>query len=724
MDLSVCLLWHMHQPVYLDAEAGEYILPWVFLHGVKDYYEMARHLEAVPEMHVTVNFVPSLLDQLAAYGPPGSEPADRFLRHYLADPGKMDAAARNFLVHNFFSAHLERQILASPRYAELFQAVHGGRAPQAATLDAQDLLDLQTWFLLAWCGETLREADPVIAGLISQDRHFTAADKRALLTRMQRAVMEVVPRYRALAERGQIELSFTPYFHPILPLLCDTDAGAASNPTTRLPRQRLQRPGDAAEQIRRGRVRHREVFGVTPQGCWPSEGSVSQAAVELLVAEGVTWAASDERVLFASLGKPGRDGDNTCAPPDLYRGYHAPGDAGRLNLFFRDLPLSDRIGFVYSRWEERTAVADFLARLREIRHSLKGSARNPVVSVILDGENAWEFYPANGRPFLLALYRALVATKGVVPRTFSEAIAADCDMASLERLHPGSWINGNFNIWVGHPEKNLAWEWVSRGVEAIEGNGAVSPEARAAAYRALLAAEGSDWFWWFGDDHYSAHDGLFDHLFRAHLREVYRQLDLPVPDGLHLPIARLRRAQLEMPKGLISPTIDGTGIRYLDWLSGGRLALYQAGAMHPGDCSFTTLRFGFDAECLYLRLEAPQAVADMAGEEFALLFFFEGRGGGAASRVRLTLDEQGRPVLHVIGDVEDDGVAPGSESVGRAGLGEVLEVALPLVALGLRAGDTFHLSFNLVGETRLPLEGPVELTVPAATDYLLDAWMV
>ncbi|HEX9593528.1 MAG TPA: glycoside hydrolase family 57 protein [bacterium] len=722
MDLSVCLLWHMHQPVYLDAEVGEYLLPWVFLHGVKDYYEMARHLEAVPEMHLTVNFVPSLLDQLEAYGPPGSVPNDRFLRHYLADPAQMETGARDFLIHNFFSAHLQRQILPSPRYGELFQTAHGGRGRKAASLDVQDLLDLQVWFLLAWCGDTLREEDPFVAGLIDQDRHFTAADKRALLTRLQEVIAEVVPRYRALAERGQIELSFTPYYHPILPLLCDTDTGAMSNPATHLPRQRLRRPGDAAEQVRRALRRHQEAFGAPPRGCWPSEGSLSQEVVELLATAGVGWAATDERVLFASLAKPGRDGDSAAAPVELYRAYRAPGAAGGLTLFFRDQPLSDRIGFTYSHWDEDKAVTDFLDRLREIQRSLKGRAERPVVSIILDGENAWEFYRANGRPFLLMLYRALVQEKGLVPHAFGEALAAGCDSAPLERLHPGSWINANFNIWVGHPEKNLAWEWVSRGVEALENDGAAPPAARDAAYQALLAAEGSDWFWWFGDDHYSAHDTVFDHLFRTHLREVYRRLDLEVPEGLHIPIARIRRAQLEMPKAFIQPIIDGRGVYYLDWISGGRLDLCRAGAMHPGECRFTTLRFGFDAGHLYLRLEASVPAVKIAEAGFPLTFYLE--GSGTSARVRLDFNTDQQPHLMAIGDGEEEGGAAAAESLGRVAVDEVLEIALPFAPLGFRVGDTFHLSFNLDGEIRLPLEGPVELVVPAAGDYLLDAWMV
>ena len=715
MDLTVCLLWHMHQPLYLDEEAGESLLPWVFLHGVKDYYEMARHLEAVEGMRATVNFVPSLLDQLDLYARPGL-PADRFLRHVAMDPAQMDQAARDFLRNFFFSANQERQIQPSPRYAELFQRAHGRGSNRATPLSPQDLLDLQVWFLLAWCGAWLREEDPLVASLLAKDHSFSSDEKMALLARMQEVVGEIVPRYRALAEAGKVELSFTPYYHPILPLLCDTNTGRESNAATHLPQRRVRRPGDAMVQVERGLARHADAFGGPPAGCWPAEGGLSQAGVEILSDAGSHWAAGDESVLFASLGRPPRtDGEVT---PDLYRLYAAPGAAAELTLAFRDHNLSDRIGFTYSRWESEAAVADLITHLQTLREGLKGKAKQPVVNLILDGENAWEFYPDNGRPFLLALYRALAETDGLVPATLSGAIDAGCDRGTLDHLHPGSWIHGNFNIWIGHPEKNLAWDWVARAAATFDEATDVDDGARAKAYEGLLAAEGSDWFWWYGDDHYSAHDHLFDHLFRAHLRHVYRALGRPVPDGLHLPIARIRRAQLEMPRGLVHPHLDGKGVRYLDWLSAGRLDLARASAMHPGDLPFTELRFGFDERTLYLQLAARSPLAELCGDHLTLTFHLEGAADGATCRVTLTARREVAPTLTLEGRA-----GGGSRHIGRAALDDLLEVAIPLAPLHLTAGKSFHLSFGLPDQPRLPLDGPVELTVPAAADYLVEAWM-
>ncbi len=715
MELTVCLLWHMHQPLYLDEEAGESLLPWAFLHGVKDYYEMARHLEAVEGMRATVNFVPSLVDQLERYARPGI-PADSFLRHVAMDPAQMDQAARDFLRSSFFSANQERQILPSPRYAELFQRAHGRGSHRATPLSPRDLLDLQVWFLLAWCGAWLREEDPLVASLLAKGEAFTAEEKMALLGRMQEVVGEVVPRYRALAESGRVELSFTPYYHPILPLLCDTNTGRESNAATHLPNHRLRRPDDAVAQVERGQARHAAAFGRPPAGCWPAEGGLSQGAVEILAGRGCRWAAGDESVLLASLGRGPRSSGEVV--PELYRLYTAPGEAAELTLAFRDHDLSDRIGFTYSRWEAEAAVADLIDHLQRLRRELRGSGQRPVVNLILDGENAWEFYPENGRPFLLALYQALAETDGLVPQTLSGAIEAGCDRGELERLHPGSWIHGNFNIWIGHPEKNLAWDWLARAAAVLDEATEVDTAARERAYEALLAAEGSDWFWWYGDDHYSAHDHIFDHLFRAHLRSLYRELGRPVPDGLHLPIARIRRAQLKMPRGLIHPRLDGKGVRYLDWLSAGRLDLARASAMHPGDLPFTELRFGFGTRTLYLQLAARAPLAELCGEELTLTFHLEGASNGAACRVVLTARRGALPTLTL-----EEGPGGRSRKIGRAALDDLLEVAIPLAPLHLEAGETFHLSFGLPDQPRLPLDGPVELTVPAAADYLVEAWM-
>jgi len=715
MDLTVCILWHMHQPLYLDEEAGESVLPWVFLHGVKDYYEMARHLEAVEGMRATVNFVPSLLDQLEIYARPGIPP-DRFLRHVAMDPGQMDQAARDFIRHFFFSANQERQILPSPRYAELFQRAHGRGSNRATPLSPQDLLDLQVCFLLAWCGGWLRQEDPLVARLVAKGHNFSSDEKMALLARMQVVVGEIVGRYRALAAAGRVELSFTPYYHPILPLLCDTNVGYESNAAIHLPQHRVRRPGDAAAQVERGIARHTRAFGAPPAGCWPAEGGLSQQAVDLLANAHSRWAAGDEAVLFASLGRsPRADGE---VVPELYRLYAAPGAAANLTLAFRDHDLSDRIGFTYSRWDSEAAVADLITHLQTVRKGLQGRTTRPVVNLILDGENAWEFYPENGRPFLLALYRALSQTDGLVVRTLSGAIDAGCDRGRLDHLHPGSWIHGNFNIWIGHPEKNLAWDWVARAATVLDQATEVDEPRRQQAYASLLAAEGSDWFWWYGDDHYSAQDTLFDHLFRAHLRHVYRVLGRPVPDGLHLPIARMRRAVLEMPRGLVHPHLDGKGVRYLDWLSAGRLDLARASAMHPGDLPFTELRFGFDEQSLYLQLAARASLTELCGDHLTLTFHLEGASNGTQARVVFTASRGAAPSLTLEG-----GADPTPQPIGSAALGDLLEVAIPLAPLALATGQTFHLSFGLPDHPRLPLDGPVELTIPAATDYRVEAWM-
>ena len=540
MDLSVCLLWHMHQPVYLDAEAGEYLLPWVFLHAVKDYYEMARHIEAVPEMHLTVNFVPSLLDQLEAYGPPGSIPNDRFLLHYLADPAQMETTGRDFLIHNFFSAHLQRQILPSPRYGELFQTVHGSRGRKGVTLDVQDLIDLQVWFLLAWCGDTLREEDPLVSGLIAQDRHFTAEDKRALLTRLQAVVAEVVPRYRALAERGQIELSFTPYYHPILPLIYDSNLAKLCQPNDPMP-ERFHFPADAEAHVEKAIAYYKTLFGIAPVGMWPAEGSVAHDIVAVFGKHNVQWIATDEKILARS--KP--EGQPKTYP------YTVPavnGSTGPVAIVFRNSELSDRIGFTYQHWKGEDAAEDFVQRI--LGFVPQDGEEDELLTVILDGENAWEWYRLDndGKEFQNALYRKLSKLheiQQVTTVTMSEYLAGNeargipahpaSGMRKLEWLWPGSWINANYDTWIGEDEENKAWEFLLTARKDLEHSGLAAPAPDGApskkgtkswyAYRAwesLYAAEGSDWFWWYGTDQTApAGDKPFDLAYITHLNNIY-----------------------------------------------------------------------------------------------------------------------------------------------------------------------------------------------------------
>ncbi|HEY5513615.1 MAG TPA: glycoside hydrolase family 57 protein, partial [Geomonas sp.] len=526
--LYVSFLWHMHQPFYKDPVQGEYILPWTYLHAVKDYYDMPAIVDATPGAKVVFNLVPSLLEQIQDYA--AGTAVDPFLVRARMAPADMNEEERIFVLENFFSANRQRMIDPHQRYLELYclagDGVGGATRERLRAMRDQEMLDLQVWFYLSWTGEAARRRFPEFGELIRKGKNFTAADKELLFDTQRTLIGEIIPLYRRLHEEGKAELSVTPYFHPILPLLCDSRMAKVAMPNASLPVLRFRHPEDARSQVAHGIASFEKLFGFTPKGMWPSEGAVCDETLAILAEKGLAWTASDEWVLSKSLpGGLGRDREA------LYRPYSFHQEGRDVAVFFRDHALSDLIGFTYSQWNADRAVADFIGRLQEVRQRSQSSR---VVPVILDGENAWEYYQDNGLPFLSALYGRLAETPGLIPATFSEVLDLVPERRSLSHIHPGSWINANYGVWIGHPEENLGWDYLAKARAAavqqspevaaiLDGGDYDSGDGTAKQVcKALYAAEGSDWFWWYGDDHFSPHSASFDLLFRRHLMNVYR----------------------------------------------------------------------------------------------------------------------------------------------------------------------------------------------------------
>ncbi|GFO56605.1 glycoside hydrolase [Geomonas sp. Red276] len=712
--LYVSFLWHMHQPFYKDPVRGEYILPWTYLHAIKDYYDMPAIVEASPEARVTFNLVPSLIEQLLDYA--AGTAVDPFLARGKMAPADLTEEDRLFILENFFSANRQRMIEPNPRYLELFslagQGLPGTGRQALRRLGDQEILDLQVWFYLAWTGEAARRHFPAFGELIRKGREFTAADKELLFATQRELIGRIVPLYRRLQEEGRIELSVTPYFHPILPLLCDTEIAKEALPRAHLPKRPYCHPGDARSQVKKALSYFEGLFGTRPRGMWPAEGSVSDEALAIMAEEGLCWTASDEGVLAHTL--PGGLGREREA---IYHPYAFSQEGRDLAIFFRDHLLSDLIGFTYSQWESERAVQDFLSRLQGVRQR---SHVSRVVPIIMDGENAWEYFPANGHPFLTRLYRAIEKTPGLETATFCEVLERVPERRALGHVHPGSWINANFAIWVGHREKNLGWEELekarrqavkeSRAVaELLEGRAVDDPAARLAC-TSLQAAQGSDWFWWYGDDHYSAHATGFDLLFRSHLMNVYRLLGLEVPDELLKPIKRQHAPGfVREPSSPITPAITGAVTDYFEWLGAGLYDLTKlSSAMHAGEGILQSLYYGFDRDHLYFRVDGVHSLEKVLGEADRLVIRLSVRGGW-----RLELDPgRGEGELQI---GEGTGWQP-SGIAARWQVGKIAEAALPLAPLGLLPGDGFLVSLLLERDGaefgRWPLDGELLLVCP------------
>ncbi|HEU68935.1 MAG TPA: hypothetical protein ENN53_06970 [Candidatus Acetothermia bacterium] len=498
-EVHVAFLWHMHQPWYALPGSAENLLPWTRLRAAKDYTDMAAWLErwTVP---VTVNFTPSLTEQLRRYA------AGTLTDAYLPSCAGPHALAE--LRSGAVPLPIARRGLPAPDPA----ALCGDRSPDGERR-------LWGWFLLAWIGQSVLEADPDLRALWERGS-FSSAEVAALEERQRGIVAEVVPRYRRLAEDAGIELTATPFYHPILPLLLDTAAARRSQPHDELPP--FSAPDDAREQVRRALNHHATVFGRRPNGMWPAEGAVSTAAAGLLAGEGVRWIVTDGGILARSLGR-------APSPEELHRPWRFRTGDGEIIILFRDTHLSNLIGFDYHRWPPAEAARDLLQRLRRNGTAWHG-ARPPLVLIAMDGENAWEFYDRNGRPFFESLYRQLRDERPIVPTTISGYLDRFGVEAVLGDLWSGSWIDADFRTWIGHPSQNAGWEQLARAQAAAA---AASPgPGRTRAHDHLLIAEGSDWFWWYGPRHSSPHEPVFDRLFRARLAQVYAEIGRPIPSDL------------------------------------------------------------------------------------------------------------------------------------------------------------------------------------------------
>jgi alpha-amylase/alpha-mannosidase (GH57 family) len=357
----------------------------------------------------------------------------------------------------------------------------------------------------------------------------------------------MIPRYRKLAEKGQIEISATPHYHPLAPLLLDFNSARECEPGSALP-QATSYPGGKSRvqaHILSTIASHITRFGVTPKGIWPAEGAVSTSLIEVLAGQKCRWVASGEGVLANSLRKLG---DLPERSKYLYRPYRLQGTAKSVNCFFRDDYLSDLIGFEYSNWNGKDAAINFVSKLEEIAiHAPDGEV--PLVGVILDGENAWEYYPYNGYHFLNDLYTELSAHSNIHTTTYSEYIDQRDKPGArnyaqdgvLPGLVAGSWVYGTFSTWIGSPDKNHAWDLLcmaKQSYDRVMAAGRLSDEEKVAVEKQLASCESSDWFWWFGDYNPSTAVSSFDRLYRHNLMQLYRLLKLPVPANLNSPISQ------------------------------------------------------------------------------------------------------------------------------------------------------------------------------------------
>jgi alpha-amylase/alpha-mannosidase (GH57 family) len=716
--VTVAFFWHQHQPYYPDDVSNETLMPWVRLHATKDYYGMALHLKELPEFRCTINLVPSLLIQLLAYGEGRS---DRHLDVSRLPTDGMSEADVRYLLDNFFLANVESMIRPYERYHELYLRRGFGTDPvenAISRFSPRDLRDLQVWSNLTWIHELVFDQDPELREFRTKGRGYTEGEKAWLLDKQKAILNAVIPLHKELAASGQIELTTTPFYHPILPLLWDKRSARQAMPGCALPKHLESYRDDAQIHLRRAVSLHKQLFGQTPVGMWPSEGSVSQDIVAPIAETGIEWIATDEEILSESTnGWISRDGQGHMRHPEmLYRPWRVESGDKSLHIIFRDHALSDLIGFHYQRSDPEHAAWDMISKFLAIGRAVEANnaGRGALVPVILDGENCWEYYPDGGVRFLRALYRSCIQNPQIRPQRVRDYLKDQPATDRIGSLFAGSWISHNFAIWIGHHEDNTAWDLLHQTREFLtqtESEGKVSKDALAKAWEELFIAEGSDWYWWFGDDHSSSQDALFDELFRKHLQNVYARLDVPPPNVLKHPIKRLQRRALHTkPTGFCPVKVDGRRT-YFEWICAGH---YVCGSERGTMTKVTmgVLRdvyFGFDAQRLAIRMDtARYAREDLEQLDEMRIRFVEPSG----MEIRITGFKQHDAKAKLYR--EDKVVAKATIELA---VEQILELAAPFADLGLVPDSTIQLYVEAAAKKqsvdRAPQEGVLEIVVPS-----------
>ncbi|MFH1189865.1 MAG: glycoside hydrolase family 57 protein [Candidatus Omnitrophota bacterium] len=547
--LGVAFLWHMHQPYYKDPLAGKYMMPWVRLHGVKDYYPMARLVENFDDIRVTFNMVPSLVEQINDYV--RNDASDTYLDLTLKKASLLMFEDKVEILNHFFKVNFKQFIEPNPRYSELLmkkgvKPVTGTAIKRMIrTFSKTDFLDLQVLFNLSWIHSISVDDDIQLNDLIRKGRDYTEDDKEYVVLKQKEIMGQILPLYKRLQDEGRIEITTTPFYHPILPLICDTSVAKVSLPGSPLPKK-YSHPEDAEWQVESAIKYHTEQFGAPPRGMWPSEGSVSDGMLDILIKKGIDWVATDEDILFRSLSSYDKryKGQAEFDRRIIYRPYDYKVDSRSITMIFRDKNLSDIISFNYNSWNQDEAARDLMNHCNNIGENMRRDNDKGLLTIAMDGENAWEYFDDNGRLFFETLYTGLDRQELVGSTTVSGFLELENPKRTISRIYPGSWINHNFDIWIGQEQDNMSWDYLSRvRRDLVKFTKASGRDSRAdgagiaEAWRELYIAEGSDWNWWYSGKAHTGKENPFDELYRMHLKNIYKLLKKPIPDFLKISIA-------------------------------------------------------------------------------------------------------------------------------------------------------------------------------------------
>ena len=686
----------MHQPYYRDMVTSECIQPWVRLHGIHSYYDMLKLYEEYPDIQGCINFVPSLLKQLVEIAEGGL--SDKFWEVSKTDAKELTHDQKIFILRNFFMANHDRMIKPHPRYFKLFQR----RGADLSKVDFdgairyfswKDYLDIQVYYNLVWFGfkarEEFLEIDRMLS-ITSSGSNFTEDDKKFVMDTQIKVLKRLLVSIKNAPKN--IELTTSPFFHPIMPLLINTDIAKRCMPDTPLPKKVLAQR-HALFQLQHGLSKFEQVAGTKPAGLWPSEGSVCPEMVPMLESAGIKWIATDEGILERS-GVKGKRSEY------LYQPYTVEHEESSITAIFRDRELSDLVSFTYAKMPADAAANDFIGRIKEI--SKASHVEAPLVTVLLDGENPWESYECAGGAFLKNLFEGIRREK-IKTTTVGGYLAEHPPRNKITTLYSGSWINSNYAIWIGKPQKNQAWDYIKRAMDELGPKLSDALENTGRGQRELMAMEsfgaacGSDWFWWFDDDFESEFKSDFDKIFRMHLKNTFTLLGKDVPVYLFQPIHHYKEGGTHSqgairPAAFVNPTIDGLNTSFFEWMNAVKIDVGgNRGPMGQTKELLENIYAGFNPKGLFMKFEQlDKNVTFSLHDEEELVIYLHNR-----SKYKLRLFFDGKKYQMQYANIPEEGYSNGSHKI-RWAVRSVFEFAVDFADLGYKPGDEVTIIVTVV----------------------------
>lgn len=579
-------------------------MPWVRLHAVKDYLDMVLFLEKFPKLKLNFNIVPALLDSIIDYTENGYHDIHSELT--ASDTEKLTDEEKAFILNNFFSSKYETMIYRSENYKNLYQKRFSKDVATIEDFSAQELSDLMALFNLVWIDPLHYERYPRLKELWDKQTNYTLDDRIEILTIQKRIIREIIPTYKKYIKEGRIELTTSPYYHTILPILIDIKSSVKSVLTTEGLPNSLGMADDAKLQIRSALDKIEEVFGVRPKGMWPPELCLGPKTLNLLSKEGVRWTISDEGVLANSINFDFiRDfKGNLNDPYHLLKVYNYQTKEKEIDIIFRDRSIPNLINFEYAGINPKMAANDLFEKIKIIQNKLLVSPDNThLLTIASDCENCWENYQNDGIEFLENIYTLIETDESLETVLISDYIEHDEHKKTLKKIYSGSWIDKTFQYWIGEPEKNKAWAYLKKTKDDFDNflkQNRNHPHVKAAK-RELMIAEGSDWFWWYGEPNNSGQDFIFDYMFRERLKNVYLLLGLEPPEYLNKTLITALEVPFKHPKRQITPRMDGKNSSVDDWYNSGSISMID-GPVFRENKNVDKINFGCDRDNIYFRL--------------------------------------------------------------------------------------------------------------------------